>query len=334
MIDFTNCKENPLKTYSGANGNKRAIIYNDEQYMLKFPPKPSKTNLISYTNSCISEYIGSHIFESVGIPAQETILGLYRVNGEDKVVVACKDLAVNGYVLQDFISLKNQVIDSETGGKNTELSEILDAIEGQKALDPVELKERFWDMFIVDSLIGNFDRHNGNWGYLYNEMERNVKLAPVYDCGSCLFPQLSEKQMEDIMSNRHEVNVRVFERPLSAVKENGRKINPYYFINSLKNHDCNEALLRIHNKIDISKINNIIDSTPFVSDAYKKFAKTILGERKEKILDKAHALLKGRESENNKSNYDLTIDELIKKCSDVSNLETFARSELGKEQER
>ena len=55
MIDFTNSiKKN--KAYAGANGSKIAVVYNGEQYMLKFPPFPTINKGISYTNSCISEY--------------------------------------------------------------------------------------------------------------------------------------------------------------------------------------------------------------------------------------------------------------------------------------
>lgn len=60
MIDFTNSiKKN--KAYAGANGSKIAVVYNGEQYMLKFPPFPTINKGISYTNSCISEYIGCKI---------------------------------------------------------------------------------------------------------------------------------------------------------------------------------------------------------------------------------------------------------------------------------
>ena len=62
MIDFTNSiKKN--KAYAGANGSKIAVVYNGEQYMLKFPPFPTINKGISYTNSCIREYIGCKIFE-------------------------------------------------------------------------------------------------------------------------------------------------------------------------------------------------------------------------------------------------------------------------------
>lgn len=158
MIDFTNLPTKN-KTYTGANGSKICVVYESEAYMLKFPTPPSRNNRMSYTNGCASEYIGCHIFESVGIPVQKTLLGTYTKNGKEKIVVACKDFTSTGIVLQDFASLKNTIIDCEHNGYGTELSDIICAIEGQTAVNPYELKEWFWNIFIVDALIGNRDRH-------------------------------------------------------------------------------------------------------------------------------------------------------------------------------
>lgn len=44
MIDFTNAVQKN-KTYAGANGGKISILYNGEQYMLKFPPFPTINKL-------------------------------------------------------------------------------------------------------------------------------------------------------------------------------------------------------------------------------------------------------------------------------------------------
>ena len=85
MIDFTNLpKKN--KTYAGANGSKISVLYNGEQYMLKFPAIARKNQELSYTNGCFSEYLGCQIFKSVGIPVQETLLGTYTKNGKEKEV--------------------------------------------------------------------------------------------------------------------------------------------------------------------------------------------------------------------------------------------------------
>lgn len=45
-------------------------------------------------------------------------------------------------------------------------------------------------------------------------------------------------------------------------------------------------------------INKIIDEAPYISDIHKKFIKTIIKERKEKILDKALEINKNIELEN------------------------------------
>lgn len=47
----------------------------------------------------------------------------------------------------------------------------------------------------------------------------------------------------------------------------------------------NEALKRIVPKTDMEKINKIVDETPFLSELQISFYKTMLKERKERILD-------------------------------------------------
>ncbi len=294
MIDFTDLPRKK-KAYAGANGSKISVVYNGSLYMLKFPVRPSNNKEMSYTNGCISEYLGSHIFEIIGIPAQETLLGTYVTNGKEKVVVACKDFTTDDTVFQDFVSLKNTIIDAEQNGYCTELSDILTAIEEQQSMDAILLKNHFWDVFIVDALIGNWDRHNGNWGFLYNRRTDEITLAPVYDCGSCLFPQADEKIMEAVLNDPAERDFRVFQIPLSGIKIEGQKINYFDFMTSLQNSDCNDALKRIVQKIDMQKINDLIDETPYISDLQKSFYKTMLAERKEKILDRSLRLLLRRE---------------------------------------
>ncbi len=284
MVDFTSLPVRN-KTYAGANGSKISVLYNNELYMLKFPAIPAINKDMSYANGCISEYLGCHIFESVGIPVQKTLLGTYTINGKEKIVVACKDFTTNGLVLQDFASLKNTIIDSAHNGYGTELSDIEKTLEEQTAIEPQKLIEWFWDMFIVDALIGNWDRHNGNWGFLYNTETDEISLAPIYDCGSCLFPQADEEIMKKTLEDPAEREIRVFERPLSGIKINGQKIQYFKFISSLENRDCNKALKRILPKINMDKINRIIDETPIISDLQKEFYKTMLWERKERILD-------------------------------------------------
>ncbi len=294
MIDFTNLPRRN-KTYGGANGNKISVIYEGQLYMLKFPGSARLNQEMSYANGCISEYLGSHIFELAGIPVQQTLLGTYTKNGKEKIVVACKDFTSPSVVLQDFASLKNTIIGSNSNGYGTELEDILETIEEQLIMDPKVLRERFWDMFIVDALIGNWDRHNGNWGFLYNQQTDEMSLAPVYDCGSGLYPQADESIMRAVLEDPSERDTRIFDRPLSGIKQGGQKINYYRFISSLENKDCNEALKRIYPRITLPELEKLIDETPFVSILQKKFYLTMLMERREKILQYSLERLKRRE---------------------------------------
>ena len=296
MIDFSTLPRRN-KTYAGANGSKIAIMYENELYMLKFPGAARLNKEMSYANGCICEYLGSHIFEIVGIPVQETLLGTFTRKGKETVVVACKDFTTPDTVIQDFASLKNTIIDSEHNGYGTELSDILRAMDEQQAIDPIILKRRFWDMFIVDALIGNWDRHNGNWGFLYNSRTDEMTLAPVFDCGSSLFPQADESIMQAVLNDPTERDARIFKMPLSGIKQDGQKINYYDFIYAGKNPGCNAALKRILPKIDLERINQLIDDTPYISDLQKRFYKTMIEERREKILVKALRRIRQRENE-------------------------------------
>lgn len=152
-------------------------------------------------------------------------------------------------------------------------------------MDSDAIKTRFWDMFIVDALIGNWNRHNGNWGFLYNNSTDEVVLAPVFDCGSSLYPQADDELITRILNNKNEFNHRIFDIPLSAITYNGKKINYFNFLSEGKFEDCNTALKRILSRIDMKKIYEIIDDTPTVTDIQNEFYKTMLNARKERILD-------------------------------------------------
>lgn len=298
MIDFSNCKTT-RKTYGGANGNKKGVVYDDRLYMLKFPSKSTKNKEISYTNSCFSEHIGSTVFNILGIPAQKTILGKYKTStANEKIAVACEDIESNGYVLKDFASLKNSVIDSEQNGYGTEISDILQSIETQENIDPIKLKQHFYTMFVVDSFLGNFDRHNGNWGFLYNQNTDDFKIAPIYDCGSCLYPQADDNLIRKILTNQDELENRIYVFPTSAIKENGKKVSYYDFLMNADDIILLQSIVDVANRIyeRSSDIKNFIDSIEGLDDLHKTFYEYMLENRFSMIIqpafEKANSLLR------------------------------------------
>ena len=201
MIDFTNAIEE-FNNYKGSE-KKKTLIYDNKKYLVKFPdPVREKNKNISYINNAFSEYVGSNVFRMAGFKVQNTILGKYLYNGilgkylyngKEKIVCACEDFTDDENILYEF---ENLVLSTNPDKKiETELKDIMEVIEESKMINSIETREKFWDMFVIDSLIGNTDRHNGNWGFLLNKKTSQVIFSPIYDCGSCLNPMLEDEEL-------------------------------------------------------------------------------------------------------------------------------------------
>ena len=279
MINFTNAIEE-LNNYKGSE-KKKTLIYNDKKYLVKFPdPIREKNKKISYINNAFSEYVGSNIFKICGFKTQNVILGKYIYKEKEKIVCACEDFTDEEHVLYEFESL---ALSTNPDKKiETELSDIMEVIEESQTIDSKETKKKFWDMFVIDSLIGNTDRHNGNWGFLLNRETRKAEFSPIYDCGSCLNPMLEDEELEK-MSETELKNLAI--NCYSCIKENGKKINYMSFIKEMKNQECNNAIKRIFVNISIDEIKMFIDNIEYMSSIRKAFYKKILEIRYENIKE-------------------------------------------------
>ena len=249
MINFTNCKEE-LNNYKGSE-KKKTLIYDGKKYLVKFPdPIREKNKNISYINNAFSEYIGSNIFKMVGFPTQNTIIGVYKYNEKEKIVCACEDFTNSNKVLYEF---ENLALSTNPDKKiETELTDILNVLDENNIINIPKIREKFWDMFVIDSLIGNTDRHNGNWGFLVDIKTNKIEFAPIYDCGSCLNPMIDDDEIKKLQDNDIK-NLAI--NCYSCLKENSKKINYMTYIKECKNEECNKAILRVFKNIKIDEIN-------------------------------------------------------------------------------
>lgn len=285
MINFTNAIEE-FNNYKGSE-KKKTLIYNKKKYLVKFPdPVREKNKNISYINNAFSEYVGSNIFQLTGLETQNTILGKYEYKGKEKIVCACEDFTDSRNVLYEFENLALSTNPDKKIG--TEVSEIMEVIEESKMINTKETIEKFWNMFIIDAIIGNTDRHNGNWGFLLNLDTMKVKYSPIYDCGSCLNPMLEDNEIEKL--SKAEIN-NLSINCYSCLKENGKKINYMMHIKQMKNDECNKAIIRIFPNINIEKINDFIENINYISEARKVFYKEVIKNRYE-IVQSTYKKLK------------------------------------------
>ena len=272
MIDFTNAIEE-FNRYKGSE-KKKTLIYDSKRYLVKFPdPIREKNKNISYINNAYSEYVGSNIFRIVGFKVQNTILGKYKYNGNDKIVCACEDFTDEENELYEFESI---ALSSNPDKKiGTEVEDIMEVIQTNKMICP-DTSKMFWKMFIIDALIGNTDRHNGNWGFLINVKTQKIEFSPIYDCGSCLNPLLEDTEIEkldEIAIKNLAINC------YSCLRENGKRINYINYIKKMKNKECNDAIEEIFLDIKINEINKFIDEIEGISNIRKTFYKSIINYR-------------------------------------------------------
>lgn len=275
MLDLTNAIEE-INYYKGSE-KKKTLVYEGKKYLVKFPdPIREKGKNISYINNAFSEYVGSNIFRLCGFNVQNTMLAIYKYNEREKIVCACEDFTDRNHILYEF---ENLALSTNPDKKiETELDDIMDVIDENKMINSDETKKKFWDMFIIDALIGNTDRHNGNWGFLVNTEMNEIKFSPIYDCGSCLNPMLEDcelSKLSDVELKNLAINC------YSCIKINGKKINYMSFLKQMENKDCNDAIRRVFERIKIDNIYELIENMEEISDIRKNFYKKIIEIRYE-----------------------------------------------------
>ena len=271
--------------YSGAE-RKKSILISGRFYLVKFQ-KNSREGL---RFNHVSEYLGSHIFSLLGIETQETLLGTY--NGENVVVI--QDFLGEDEVFVPFNGVGDSSLEQDKEKYQYSYEDITGMLQDNIKLTDVEQTiDLFWDMFIVDAFIANFDRHGSNWGFI--KKDNKYRLSPVFDNGSSLFPQLNtDEKIESVLKKQEEIDMRVFRFPTSQIKYNGKKSSYYEIISSLAFEECNNALVRIVERVELDKINKLIDSVENISEKRKEFYKIILKQRYEKILLESYNRLKSQ----------------------------------------
>ena len=290
LVDFNDFQQNQ-RLYGGTAGRKMGITYNGKDYLLKFPGNLKEQQLkninLSYSNSPICEYIGSKIYELIGLPVHNTILGIRN----QKVVVACEDFLEDGDRLYEFdkikVTFEPHFLDSngnETNGVG--LYEIIMTIKEHPFLQGIfGVIERFWDMFIIDALIGNTDRNNSNWGIVLRKNGLK-ELAPVYDNGNCLNNKWDDEKMQIVMSDVVKMEAEAYKARRCIFELQGRRVNPYYIMEGMKYQECSDAIRRLAPRIGdcMKKIRAMIKEIPILSEVQKQFFTLIIEYRYEKVL--------------------------------------------------
>lgn len=286
LIDFSPYPSSDVQ-YGGSERKEAVLVPNGGgapcEYMLKF----RKRTPFGLRNNHLSEYLGSRIFDALGYPAQKVFLGLRH--GEE--VVACKSFVTEGEQFVPFNDVGESTLDSDKESYQYDYEDIMRMLrDNSKLTDVAETISMFWEMFVVDALLGNFDRHGMNWGFI--KRDNAYALAPVFDNGSCLFPNLTdEDEMAVIMASPEETARRVYAFPTSQIKLRGKKSSYFEVIHSLAFDECNRALAEVMGRVDMGRIEGLVSEVPQISDVHRAFYLHMIRARYEGILVASHASL-------------------------------------------
>ena len=287
-------------SYGGASGTKDGLIINGADWLVKYPKNAEYLNRheeMSYTMDPVSEYLGSHVYEILGIPVHETML----VERRGKIAVACKDFEniLEGEKLLEFRTLKNAANNdmteelerrfSSTGSNRiANFEETLLHLKYNGTINTIEgIKERFFDMIVIDAFINNGDRNNGNWGIL--RTRNGDSLAPVYDNGGSFNGKTPDSRLKRMLENESVMK----ESGLSGVSAFGDEHN--FLAKDLMAKDIDDlqiSLVKLTPLIDahMQDFYELIDSVDDIacSPVRKDFYKQSLAARLDCILSPAY----------------------------------------------
>lgn len=230
IIDITGIEENGI--FYGGNTEKYGITYDGVEYMVKLSKSDDDM-------SVFSEYISSHLISSLGVDCHETFIGIK----DGDYVILCKDfISGTGLSLHAFKDTKQSSEDTDITYKEYTYNDVIYLIEKHLKMDDKEKMlsiESFWTMFICDAIIGNRDRHWGNWGYVWDG--KCYKFSKLYDNGGGMFPDVNKviSGYIDSVTRKKFMYERVFRFPASLFKlpreDRSYRTNYYEMCNSYKN---------------------------------------------------------------------------------------------------
>ncbi|CAM3536723.1 MULTISPECIES: HipA domain-containing protein [Saccharibacillus] len=147
-------------------------------------------------------------------------------------------------------------------------------------------------MIIFDTLVGNTDRHQDNFGMIRNELTKEVRMAPLYDNSSSLGRELPLRKVELMFKDSKMFNSYLFGRKASSLikwgnSEKVEKLNAFELFKNVKS--INPQIVTYIKDLKIltdSQIESIVNQVPtlVMDEVRKRFVSTVLKKRRDLIL--------------------------------------------------
>lgn len=142
------------KHYTGVT-RKYGITVDGVNYIVKF----AKRRLAS---AIYSEYVASNFITALGVNCQKVWWGY----ADGQMVDIIQDFKRPGEELHSFQDFEQADLDTQNAEKAYTCEDVLNLLQHNINADKEATIQQFWEQFICDAILGNRDRHAGNWGFL------------------------------------------------------------------------------------------------------------------------------------------------------------------------
>lgn len=175
----------------------------------------------------------------------------------------------------------------------------------EKALDDYRLKNCMFHLvktIIFDSLIGNGDRHQENWGFIVpniidnkvfrfiyrilGQQKHKSMYAPIYDSGSCLGRELTEEKVAQMISDNQMLEA-YLNRDRCEIRWEDKKISHFDLLKQIKHETVYKNVVE-HTIKELSKIFNIERIKSIVENIDKSLPETL---KEHKLSNKRKQLI-------------------------------------------
>jgi len=191
---------------------------------------------------------------------------------------------LEGYsIIGDILNFTTSSEIYETLGLNYSI-ELLESVLGEHF--PTFLK-----VITLDCLIGNTDRHHGNWAFIIDDNGTWLRLSALYDNGSSLCYLERPDRIALMEKDKMMLEAALFTKPKSQIGlGNIRPVNHFdlfSYVCSKYNKDMKQIMKNLESGITDKNVSELLEqfADGIIEVSMKRFLKLFLIKRKDRMLD-------------------------------------------------
>lgn len=255
------------RQYEGVT-RKYGITVGGVNYIVKFSRK-------GLASAIYSEYVASNFIRNLGVNCQEVWWGW----ADGHMVNIIRDFKRPGESLRSYQDMDQSSLDTVKEGKQYTYEDVLYLLQHHKKADKEAALKQFWEQFICDAILGNRDRHAGNWGFLTTSDGR-YRTAPIYDNGGSLFPDMGTKILEYPKDPYRFLCERAERFPASLFQVDGHRTNYYGICGKL-------PPIPLKDSLTLGRVFDAITEASFMTaEPYRSFYRQIVCMRYLHIIER------------------------------------------------